>query len=98
MSAEQYWEKAWTAYSRAIDMDKRPEYINDGAVLLHYYLEREYDKAIAMYDEAEALAKNWLANRELSGSEKSIVEIALRDAGDNRAKLRAKIERQKGDG
>ena len=98
MSAAQYWEKAWTAYSRAIDMDKRPEYINDGAVLLHYYLEREYDKAIAMYDQAEALAKDWLANRELSDSEKSIVEIALRDAGDNRAKLRAKIERQKGDG
>ena len=98
MSAAQYWEKAWTAYSRAIDMDKRPEYINDGAVLLHYYLEREYDKAIAMYDEAEALAKGWLANRELSESEKGIVEIALRDAGDNRAKLRDKIKRQKGDG
>ena len=73
-------------------MDKRPEYINDGAVLLHYYLEREYDKAIAMYDEAEALAKN----RELSDSGEH-VEIELRDMA-NRAKLRAKIERQKGDG
>ena len=49
-------------------------------------------------DEAEALAKDWLANRELTESEKGIVEIALRDAGDNRAKLRAKIKRQKGDG
>lgn len=98
MTAEEYWEQAWKAYSKAIELDKRPEYINDGAVLLHYYLERDYDKAIAMYDEAEALAKDWLANRELTESEKGIVEIALRDAGDNRAKLRAKIKRQKGDG
>lgn len=95
-SASQYWERAWEAYSKALELDRRPEYINDGAVLLHYYLERDYDKALSMYDEAEALAQDWLANREMTEDEKGIVEFALRDAKDNRAKLKAKIAGGKG--
>lgn len=92
-SPEQYWERSWEAYSRAMELERRPEYVNDGAVLLHYYLERDYDKALAMYDEAEQLAEEWLANRELEDGERTIVETALRDAKDNRAKLKRKIER-----
>ncbi len=94
MSAQAHFERAWEAYSRALELDRKSYYLNDGAVILHYYLERDYPLAFEMYDEAEALAQKELA-AEPSDDERPLIEIALRDAKDNRAKLKAKIENKK---
>jgi len=95
-SAEAYFERSLECYERAITLERRPEFLNDGAVILHYYLERDYDKAIEMYDEAEALATEWLeGGHDFSGEApdaKQVVETALRDSRNNRAALKKKIE------
>lgn len=96
-SAEAYFERSLDCYERAITLERRPEFLNDGAVILHYYLERDYDKAIEMYDAAEALAVEWLENggHDFTGEApdaKQVVETALRDSRNNRAALKKKIE------
>ena len=97
-SVDEYFARAWEAYSKAIELDRRPEFLNDGAVILHYYIEDRYDEAIALYDEAEALAQEWLDKGDLTGDDLDVVKIALRDAKNNRKALRRKIERQKSGG
>lgn len=92
-SADEYFARAWEAYSKAIELDRRPEFLNDGAVILHYYIEDRYDDAIALYDEAEALAQEWIAKGDLTGDDLEVVTIALRDAKNNRKALRAKIKK-----
>lgn len=87
-----YYERSWQAYQRALELDRKPQYLNDGAVLLHYYLDRDFDRAIAMYDEAETLAESMLAEGGLDEVEEEVVRIALRDARNNRDLLEAKIE------
>ncbi|MEM1447738.1 MAG: tetratricopeptide repeat protein [Planctomycetota bacterium] len=88
--AKQYFERSWEAYERAIELDRKPYYLNDGAVILHYYLKRDSKKAIALYDEAEKMAEAMLAEGTLSSSEKDLVKIALRDARNNRAALKGR--------
>ncbi|MEM8711799.1 MAG: hypothetical protein AAGG01_12670, partial [Planctomycetota bacterium] len=92
MTAKEHYERSWEAYSKALAMQRTSYHLNDAAVLLHYYLERDYDTAIAMYDEAEAMATERLEKGGLSAEEKPLVEIALRDAKNNRALLKKKIE------
>lgn len=95
MSAIEHYERSWETYSKAVELARTSYHLNDAAVLLHYYLDRDYDLAISMYDEAEAMATKRLADGGLSPGEKPLVEIALRDSKDNRKKLKAKIERAK---
>ena len=90
------WERSYEAYTKALEIaPENPAFLNDGAVLLHYYLERDYDTAIAMYDEAKALAEAQLEAGGLSAEERPIVEIALRDAVNNRRILEQKIAAEK---
>ncbi|QDV06549.1 Tetratricopeptide repeat protein [Planctomycetes bacterium Poly30] len=95
MTAMEHYERSWEAYQKALEMARTSYHLNDAAVLLHYYLERDYDEAIAMYNEAEAMASARLEKGGLSAEEKPLVEIALRDSKDNRKKLMAKIEKAK---
>lgn len=95
MSADEHFERSWETYNKALELARTSYHLNDAAVLLHYYLERDYDQAIAMYDEAEEMAAARLEKGGLSADEKPLVEIALRDSRDNRAKLKAKIEKAK---
>ena len=95
MSAAEHYERSWETYNKAIEMARTSYHLNDAAVLLHYYLERDYDQAIAMYDEAEAMAAARIEEGELSAEEKPLVEIALRDSVNNRRALKKKIENAK---
>jgi tetratricopeptide (TPR) repeat protein len=92
MTADEHYERSWETYNKALEMARTSYHLNDAAVLLHYYLERDYDHAIEMYDEAEAMATKRLAEEKLSAEEKPLVEIALRDAVNNRKALKKKIE------
>lgn len=94
-SPNEYYERAWEAYQKALELDRKPQYLNDGAVILHYGLQRNPELAIAMYDEAEKLALEMQAKGEFADGEEEIVKIALRDARDNRKRLKGALERQK---
>ncbi len=94
-SPADYYERAWEAYQKALELDRKPQYLNDGAVILHYGLQRNPELAIAMYDEAEKLALEMQAKGEFAEGEEEIVKIALRDARNNRKLLKAALERQK---
>ncbi|QDU69009.1 tetratricopeptide repeat protein [Engelhardtia mirabilis] len=90
------YERSFEAYDRALQMvPDSPAFLNDAAVLLHYYLERDYDKALEMYARAKDLAEQQLESGKLSADERPIIEIALRDAKNNSRLLREKIEKER---
>lgn len=87
------WERSLAAYERALELEpENPNYVNDTAVLLHYYLQRDLDRARAMYLDAERLAADALAGQ-LDADMREVVAIALRDARDNVRRLDAWRER-----
>lgn len=93
-SAMDYYEKSWAGYQRAIGCDpENPAYLNDGAVLLHYYLDRDLEKAIEMYKLAETNALRLLEDESLSKEKRELFRIALRDSKNNRKLLEAKLEK-----
>ena len=92
-TAVQLWEASWKAYQDAWKLaPDKPHLYNDGAVLLHYYLEREYDHAFELYDKAYEMASAQLEEGGLSEEDRALVELAKRDSKDNAEKLRKKIE------
>ena len=93
--AEMY-ERSWKAYSKALEVEpENPAFLNDGAVLLHYNLERDYELALEMYASATVQAEKLLADKGLSAELRRIYELALRDSVNNRKLLEAKIEADK---
>ncbi len=93
------YEDAFRAYSKALDLEpENPAYLNDTALVLHYNLERDYVKAMAMYKAATAAAEALLASEELGDDERGIIEIALRDSKDNAAKLERKLKGEPSEG
>ncbi|MEZ5978215.1 MAG: hypothetical protein R3F34_08360 [Planctomycetota bacterium] len=90
------YEQSLEAYRKALELvPDSPMYLNDTAVLLHYYLERDYDQALAMYAEAEKQAQAQLDSGKLSKDVRPLVEIALRDSRNNRRALEEKIAQEK---
>ena len=91
------WERSYAAYQRALSLDPaNPQLLNDTAVLLHYYLHRDLDKAMAMYQRAEERATELLASESLSDDLRSSYETALEDSRNNQVDLAARIAKQKG--
>lgn len=89
------FERSFRAYSRALDLvPDDPAYLNDTAVILHYYLDRDPAQALAWYDEAEARASELLERDDLTPDRREIVRIALRDAKNNRRDLQKILERR----
>ncbi|MDP6408578.1 MAG: tetratricopeptide repeat protein [Planctomycetota bacterium] len=87
---EAFWERAWVGYSTALELEPaNPAYLNDGAVILHYCLERDLDVAADMYERAFALAEELLARDDLSEELRDLYRIARRDSRNNLAKLKA---------
>ena len=85
------FERAFVAYERTLELaPDHPAYLNDTAVMLHYYLERDYDRAEAMYQRAIERAEEELAAGRLSTSDSGWFDSARTDALDNLEKLRAK--------
>ncbi len=91
------FEKSWKAYSKALELEpENPAFLNDAAVILHYYLDRDLDKARAMYKKAAERAKVELAKPDLSKDLRDLYETALRDSTNNLAKLEKGEKTDKG--
>jgi tetratricopeptide (TPR) repeat protein len=91
------FEKSWKAYSKALELEpENPALLNDAAVILHYYLDRDLDKARAMYRKAAERAKAELAKPDLSKELRDLYETALRDSTNNLEKLEKGEKSDKG--
>jgi len=78
------WEESLAAYEVALEIEPRnPNYLNDTAVMLHYYFVRELERAKAMYQRGYEEAKLMLERKDLSEDTRAAVKIALRDTGNN---------------
>ena len=84
------YEESLAAYKKALEITpKDPQILNDAAVILHYYLKRDDAIALAWYEEAAAIAASQLDSSTLLDKDaRSRVEIALRDARTNLARLK----------
>jgi tetratricopeptide (TPR) repeat protein len=84
----QQFEDSFKAYSRALELaPDEAGLLNDGAVILHYYLHRDYEKAQEMYERAIELATEELKDKKLADDRKAEMEKAKKEATDNLAKL-----------
>ena len=85
-------ERAYEAYARALALEpENPALLNDTAVMLDYYLDRDLSRALAMYERAAARAETLLADPELSEADAELYGVALRDARNNGKRLRARL-------
>lgn len=86
---------AWEAYSRALDLDPGdPQLLNDAAVILHHYLDLDLPKALAMYERAEALAKEKLDEEGITRERREALQSTLSDARLNQRELRELLEKR----
>lgn len=92
--ANQYWERSWEAYQKAIELAPNdPAYLNDGAVVLHYNLRRDFDKAEEMYIRSAKVAQELIDSGTITDeTQLAITRTALKDAQDNLAVLRKDLE------
>ncbi|MEZ6015283.1 MAG: hypothetical protein R3F49_09230 [Planctomycetota bacterium] len=95
-TVSEYYERAYSAYERANELAPgKPYYMNDWAVILHYCLDRDHQKALDLYANATEIAERMLKQGGLDDEEKGLVEIALRDSKSNRARLVKLLEERK---
>lgn len=86
--ARGYFETAYRAYSSALALTPDdPSILNDTAVMLHYYLDRDLARAATLYKKATERATAELARTDLTPELRTIYETALRDSKNNLAKL-----------
>ncbi len=86
--ARGYFETAYSAYSAAHELTPDdPSILNDLAVMLHYYLDRDLERAAELYKKARERATIELARPDLPADLRSLYEVALRDSKNNLAKL-----------
>ena len=82
------FEKSYAAYTKALEIaPDNPSLLNDTAVMLHYYLDRDLDKAKAMYVNAAEKAEAELKRTDLDADTRDRLQTALRDSKNNLAKL-----------
>jgi len=95
--AQADFEKSWRAYTKALELDpESPALLNDAAVILHYYLRRDLERARAMYTKAAERARLELLRADLKADLRELTETALRDSTDNLAKLETEIRKGNG--
>ncbi len=91
------YAQSLAAYEEALRLaPDKPHLYNDAAVILHYYLERDYERAMELYRQALAMATEQLAGEGLSEEERDLVQTAKRDSKTNIARLERKLEGGKG--
>lgn len=87
------FEKAYECYSKALELQPGdPSILNDTAVMLHYYLDRDLERAKELYKRANQRAKELLAKGGLEPEMKKLYETAETDSGNNLRKLEAGIK------
>lgn len=84
-------EKSLAAYAKTAELaPEDPQVLNDWAVIYHYYLKTEDEKAKDLYRKAIKLAEEILADGVgLSDDDRGRIQIGLRDAKNNLRKLEA---------
>jgi tetratricopeptide (TPR) repeat protein len=93
--ALEYYETALKAYEHALALEpEHPNYLNDTAVMLHYCLDREPERAKALYQKSYARAQALLERKDLSPADRELYQTALRDSKNNLAKLEKGIKTQ----
>ena len=91
--------RAYNAYQQALALEpENPNYLNDTALMLQYYLRRDLSRATSMYRKAIRCAEELLAREDLPDDRRAVVEIALRDARDNSSKLESVLPGGSGPG
>ena len=89
------WEDALVAYETALELEpKNPNYLNDTAVMLHYYLVRDLERAKVLYQRGFEEATELLKRTDLSPDVRDVVKIALRDTGNNVRLVQKLIEKR----
>lgn len=95
-TVQEYYELAYRGYQRANELlPGKPYYMNDWAVILHYCLDRDHQRALDLYAQATEIAERMLKQGGLEEDEKGLVQIALRDSKNNRARLVRMLEERK---
>jgi hypothetical protein len=93
--AAQHFETALKDYEQALALEPdQPNYLNDTAVMLHYYLDRDLERAKSLYQKAQARAQALLEKKDLSPNDRELYQTALRDSKNNLAKLEKGIKTQ----
>ena len=93
--AVELWEKSLVAYEKALSRSPEdPNYLNDLAVILHYNLHRDLERAKALYEKAFANATKELERKDLSADMREIRKIAARDSKNNLDKLTREMEKK----
>lgn len=84
-------ENSLAAYAKSAELaPEDPQVLNDWAVIYHYYLQTEDEKAKGLYRKAIQLAEEILADETgLSTADKERIQVGLRDARNNLRKLEA---------
>ena len=95
--AKRLFERANEAYEQAFVLDEtKPHLLNDRAVILDYYLDREHELAISLYEQALAQSTELLKDTEaLSEFEQTLAETAKRDSANNVERLKKRLERER---
>jgi len=95
--ANPLFERANVAYEQAFQLDDtKPHLLNDRAVILDYYLNREHELAISLYERSLAQSTELLKDPEALGEfEQSLAETAKRDSANNKARLVKRLERER---
>lgn len=91
------FEASLAAYERALALEpENPNFMNDLAVVLHYNLNRDLERALKLYTEAEVIAQRLMDDPEVSEERKQqFITIALTDSGNNRRILARQLEKAK---
>ena len=85
-------ERSFRGYERALQLaPDDAAIVNDAAVLLHYYLERDWERALEMYTKARELASRTLEDDALSEEDRTFFEAVVKDAQANYEDLQGRI-------
>jgi tetratricopeptide (TPR) repeat protein len=94
--ARELWEKALASYERAVALSPDdPNFLNDLAVVLHYNLGRDLERAKTLYARAYERAQAELKRTDLSPDMRVVRETALRDSKNNLELLTHQMEKAK---
>jgi len=90
------YEESYKAYEKALELNPtNPSYLNDAALILHYHLHRDLDKAAEMYSLAIVEAKKIINDKQPNTFELQEAKVALRDATNNLRLLKAGINKER---
>jgi len=95
--ANRFFDRSLLAYAKAYELDDtKPHLLNDRAVILDYYLNRDLDEAATLYARALEQANALLeAPEKLGAFERKLAETAQRDGANNLKLLERRLERER---